>query len=666
LTMTGKLEPQRNLSWLAILLIACLSGCEDRSEPPPYYEILVLEGDAYERGYQHGEHFSSKIRSLYTVLLETSLLPYLNREQGDVMLFLEEYQKPEYQDGKFSYEMLLQSGKNLEEIMEETHPEYVEEMKGIADGSGIPYDQILVLNTFVDTMLAFRSVTLFIRQLQAPRILQVDFLGSLASDGIDNNGDGLTDEEDDGTVKEHLYRDVWSSEYAPRPYAAMVEVPTDARIRLILFDPPGLTGFKDPDGEQKEGEEQGMDPESIRLQLGSVVYTAEDDCIQTTTWGEGEDENGMEVIFTPPGGLPPAEEISLIVQAGNLSRIVTPPPVHARFMRDERIVFSTRGLGKRHYEIPNLGEWDGRNMPTALGFAVRESATPDRHIRMAHHFALLDSNTSHKHTVMLVHRPDDGKAHVTLGWAGLVWGFSGMNEDGLTYMVNYSDTLDNPFAGQVRLQVWMAKLLCTGIPVGIKGRRMLDRYSTVDQAEDMLRGEESTFGWNFLLGDARRNMAVVELDNNILDEDDGGALSYDPDASNPENLDANGRRFASVGPDDLRIASHFAKNVPDIDATILIFDVQPQRYWSSFYYRSLRTFFSLAERIESRYGHMDTDEIIGILRTPALVDLRDSMNAVVYEPEDLRLRFSMGQVPATDGEFIDFDLGAALTEGGSP
>ena len=34
------------------------------------------------------------------------------------------------------------------------------------------------------------------------------------------------------------------------------------------------------------------------------------------------------------------------------------------------------------------------------------------------------------------------------------------------------------------------------------------------------------------------------------------------------------------------------KNVPDIDATILIFDVQPQRYWSSFYYRSLRTFFS--------------------------------------------------------------------------
>jgi hypothetical protein len=38
-----------------------------------------------------------------------------------------------------------------------------------------------------------------------------------------------------------------------------------------------------------------------------------------------------------------------------------------------------------------------------------------------------------------------GKAHAVLGWAGVIFGFSGMNEDGLTFASNPSDSLDNPF-----------------------------------------------------------------------------------------------------------------------------------------------------------------------------------------------------------------------------
>ena len=116
----------------AILLLLATAGLVGpacgRAEQPPYAQVVVLEGDAYQRGLQHGRALSSRIRSLYTMLLETNLMPYLNREQDDVMNFLTVYQQPEYQEGRFSYRMLLESGQHLLEQLEQTHPEFVEEM----------------------------------------------------------------------------------------------------------------------------------------------------------------------------------------------------------------------------------------------------------------------------------------------------------------------------------------------------------------------------------------------------------------------------------------------------------------------------------------------------------------------------------------------------------
>ncbi len=647
-------------SFSVLFLVCFVSVSCQEAKQPPYTDVLVLTGSPYQQGFQHGKKLASKIRSLYTTLLETSLMPYLNREQGDVAAFLEEYQKDEYSNGNFSYEMMRRSGRNLFELLEKDHPEFADEMRGVADGSGMSLDKIIVMNTFADTMLAFRSVTFFIKQLQAPRIVQFDFVGSVDSDGVDNNGDGQTDEEDDGTIKRQLPDGSFDTQYQPRPVASMVEVPTDASIRMYLYDPPGLSGFKDPNGEQKPGEEQGMDPESIRIQLDDHLYTYGDPSISTSVWGE--DGMGLEVIFTPPDGLPEASVVSLIIQAGNLSRIENPPPVHARFMRDERIVFSTVGYGKKAHEIPNLGSWDGRSMPTSLGFGVRASASLYGAVRLAQHFALLDSNTSHKHTVVLVHKPDNGKVHVTIGWAGIIWGFSGMNEDGLVFMANPSDTLDNPLAGQVKRQVWLAKLLLDGTPIGLSGRDLLENCSNVDDASQTLRADGSTFGWNVILGDKTGELRAVEMDSNILNEDDGGFFQFEPDPSNAQNLDKYGQAFASVGPDDIRMTMHFVKNVPDIDSKILIFDVQPQYFWTSFYYRSLRTWNLLGRKIRQNYGKMDLKGVIDILKSPELIDQNDSMNAVVYEPQKGTLHYAMGQEPATDGEFVTMDLKAVDDE----
>jgi hypothetical protein len=138
-----------------------------------------------------------------------------------------------------------------------------------------------------------------------------------------------------------------------------------------------------------------------------------------------------------------------------------------------------------------------------------------------------------------------------------------------------------------------------------------------------------------------------------------------PDATDPGNLDAHGRPLASVGPDDLRMSVHWLKNREDFADQILGYTLRPQRYWTSYYFRSVRSFHLLGDALLAQYGTLDVPAAQALLAQDPLVDPRDSMNAVVLEPEARRLHFAMGQEPATAGPFIPFDLGAFL-QGGTP
>ncbi|RME19263.1 MAG: hypothetical protein D6806_18645 [Deltaproteobacteria bacterium] len=626
----------------AMTAAAWLYGC-GRAQPPPYAEQVFLEGDAYQRGYQHGRLLESKIRSLYTMLLETNLMPYLNREQADIMSFLVNYQQPEYQNGQFSYRMMLESGQHLLETLEREYPQLVDEMRGIADGAGVPFEQILIMNTFVDTMLAFRSVTFFIRQLQSPRIEQMEILAALDSDGIDNNGDGSVDDGADSIAMSDRGGQ-WHAGYQPRPYAQFVEVPPEAAFRFLFYDPPGIGGFGGPDDEPKEGDVQGMDPESVRIQLDGELFLASDPEIETEL--SGENGEYLEVVFKPPVPLEPASVHTLVVSAHNRSKIVTPPPEHPRVMRDERIVFTTAGYGLAANAVKNVGTWDERSTPSALVFGLKGQATADRSPLLAHHFVLLDANIVHKHTVLFHHRTESGREFAVIGWAGLLWGFSGMNEDGLSIAFNPSDTLDNPLAGQVRKDLMYAKLLLEGIPMGMQLRLALERASSVEEAIELMRTWPATFGWNMVLADAQGDLRALERDSNILSDSDGGFIEIEP-----------GSTAASAGPADLRLGMHFSVNVPDIDTQLLIFDVQPQSWWSSFWYRSLRTVYLLDRRMMAGYGSFTADNVVKLLKDAQLTGSPESMNAVVFEPARRVLHYAMGTVPAPEGDFVTYSLG---------
>lgn len=609
--------------WVAAALGGILgTGCEV-AKPPSHWRRIELVGAPYERGYQHGQRFASDVRRLYTKLLTTSIIPYVSRERNTIADYLLEYQDARYDGDQFAYLVFLESGQHLEQYLP---PDYVDEMHGIADGAGIEYEKILILNTFFDTLMAFRALSFYLRLRQGPQTIRVAVSGA-DSDGADNNGDGQVDEPGEGTLEP----------FEPSGWVNLAEIDPDSSITVWL--------------EAKEG----VDPASIRLQTETRVYTVDDPELDAQVYGDNDE--GLAVTFLPVEGFPAASYVPLIVSAGDQTWNEDPPPAHEHTMRDVRLAFTTRGFGALPQDVPSRSFDDGRSQPPAMAFAVRGSATVGGVPLLGQHFSLLDSNTSHEHCVIFLHRPDKGRAHVTVGWTGGIIGFSGMNEDGLAYVVNYSDTLDNPLVGEFRDQLIAAKMLSSGMVIGILGREMLRTCSTTAEAIQFLRETPMTFGWNFLLTDATGDMALVEVDSNI-DDDATSFHVVTPDTSDASNLDDFGRPLSSVGPDDLRTTVHFRANREDIHLSIFGYELVPQYQWSTYWYRSQRSFHLLGDAISEHYGAFDVATMEQVLSIDELVDQRDSMNAVVFDPVHQKIYVAFGQVPATDGPFIPFDLQA--------
>ena len=745
---------------LGLSAVLALGGCALPEEPPTAH-VVVLSGTPYERGFQHGARFSAHIRSLYTRLLTASILPFLNREQINIAPILLVYNGPDYRSGQFSDRLLLESGRHLFDNY--IPAELQEEMRGVADGAELPLDQIIVLNTFVDTMLAFRSVVAFIQHIQTPLLVEVELQGGLQSDGVDNNVDGQTDEPGEGLV----------GPYAALPHALMLEVPTDASVRMLLEDPAfeGLacvdprnvepatdlavaarcvhaecvapecagrallgrecfTGLAndclDPrlhaecfDPTCVDAADPGcVDVESVRIRLDGQLFVTGDEGLTVRRLPLPEDpeaepstqppyrmpdcQGQVEVVLRPPGGLPPAALVHLDLEVADRSPIYSPTPYHQRPMRPERLAFTTAGYhartgdGERRTAVPNRGVPDPAAQPPSLSFAARRSATADGTPLLAHHFALLDTGIVHEHAAVFVHEPEQGQTHAVVGWTGIIWGFAGMNAAGLAYSANGADTLDNPLIGGMLEDILLPenllilleepnlagltkvlaerRLLATGMPVGLAGRMLLTHGETVTDGLQTLYDSGRTFGWTYLLADASGELAAVEVDGAVQtwlsdDEepsatprDEDGFLMIRPGSDDPPDLTPDGRPWASSGPDDLRTASHFHKNLDDMRPIGLmgIFSPRRQPEWAMNYFRSVRADALLAEAVAARLGRLDVATAIEILRMPELVDERDSMNAVVFEPAAARLHWAAGGVPATDQPFRTLDLHAPV------
>lgn len=611
-----------------------LASCA--SEPPARYEVLRLSGTPYQRGLQHGKKLSSKIKSFYTTMLATSLLPYLNRERAGIAAYLTSYAGEAYGNGQFSLKLLRESAVELEKSIPQR---YLDEMHGVADGSGVPYIDVLVLNTFFDSVLGARAITYFLQQMDAPQLKVVEVLAPiLLSDGIDNNSDGKTDESGEGRL----------DPYQSSATASLVGIPLDAHFRFVLQNP------------------QGVDAKSVRVMLGTQLFTAGSPALTLTAIGPPGEQSQtvLQVDLVPPTPLPAAAPVSMSVQASGIKIITDTPPDHPRTLRNEQMTFGTAGLVSQTFELVNRGVQDSRTQPPSIGFALRGTATKNGKPLLAHHFSLLDAGTSHKHTVIQIHHPESGPDFMFPGWAGIVWGLSGINAQGVSFAVNMSDTLNNPLVGRVKAALFDpdvglegARLLSSGLPVGFVGRTVLENAKTSAEAQAQIQAAAQTFGWMYLVADKAGDIVLVETNSNILGALDAPA-SYTPDPDQAGNTDSHGRPWASVGPDDLRMSVQFRKLADDLTLNLVAFKLKPQRFWTSYFFTANRAFATLGDAISANYGQFDIQRAITVLRQDGLYDHNDSMNAAIYEPATRTMRAATGLVPATAAPFDAFQLAA--------
>jgi hypothetical protein len=595
------------------LLVVSLIGCAPL-EKPPTRETIEVRGTPYDRGLSHGTQLRSKIRSFYTTLLTNSLFPYLSREQPDLASFLPEYSSERYQNGNFAYELLLESAKNVERSLNRATRD---ELRGIADGSGLTYDQVLVLNTFFDTVLAVRGVALAIRLSRAPQIKSLEFVGA-ASDGVDNDEDGVIDGSGEGRFEP----------YVPQLFGLGVELSPTNGVKVVLT------------------EVDGVDQNTVRLFVDNQLYTASNPEVTFNEVSATE----LEVTWTPSTPLPMAATTTFVIGGGDKLILTNPPPSRASFMRDEEISFTTRGAGLTRRDVRRVELTDGRTRPPPVALGVKGSMTVGGAPFIAHHFSLLDANTAHKHTAVIRHVPETGPSFVTVGWAGIVYGLSGMNDRGFGYACNPSDTLDNSVVGSVldnALDLSKAKLLAEGLPIGFLGRKLLAEATDAASARELTLASSRVYGWTCVLADKQGGLEAVEIDSDVFKSGDRGNAPF-----SSSELDPLGRRWAGTSDDELVLGSNYVKNVPDIASlTVAGQRIIPQRQWSGFFYRSRRVADGVQGDLRAARGSIDAEFLQTLLSKPRYVDQSDSMNAVVLDLAKGEVRSAIGQVPATNGPF---------------
>jgi hypothetical protein len=319
-------------------------------------------------------------------------------------------------------------------------------------------------------------------------------------------------------------------------------------------------------------------------------------------------------------------------------------------MRDNEIVFTTRGAGLDRRDVRRPAITDGRTRPPPVAIGVKGSRAAGGQPLLAHHFSLLDANTAHKHTLVLRHVPETGPAYVTVGWAGIVYGLTGLSDRGLGYACNPSDTLDSSVVGSVLdsvADISKAKLTGRGMPIGFVMRRILEQATDVASAQEIVSNVQHVYGWTCVLMDEAGGMAALEVDSDVFRSGNGGVLFYTPD-----ERDADGRRYGSLTDDDVVVGSSYVKNVPDI-ATLSIAGqrIVPQAQWSGFFFRSRRVIHGVQERLAQRAAPADVEWLEALIGDPQFVDQSDSMTATVLDLKGRRVHSALGAVPATKMPF---------------
>jgi hypothetical protein len=118
------------------LLLIGIFSCKTKTDPVPvvYFPVLEVSGSHYEIGKAVGETFQYQITEAF------------NRSE-EIYSYLEEFID---QDTMLYYHSFLDKVQN-------TYPQFIEELHGMADGSGLPFKKFMIYSTFSEYVALLQS-----------------------------------------------------------------------------------------------------------------------------------------------------------------------------------------------------------------------------------------------------------------------------------------------------------------------------------------------------------------------------------------------------------------------------------------------------------------------------------------------------------------------------
>ena len=278
-----------------------------------------------------------------------------------------------------------------------------------------------------------------------------------------------------------------------------------------------------------------------------------------------------------------------------------------------RELYRFNAIPDRTYSCSNFAAW---------GHATAEG-------RMIH-LRNLDWNISahvQDHATIFVVHPTGQHAFINVAWAGFIGVMTGINDQHISIGQVGAETTDASFQG---------------MPIQFVIRRVLERATTVDEAETIIRDMPRTVGINYVIADAKHQQAIVlETTRRHVrrfreDDPQEHAVSY----ARPM-VDAVFRADAAIDPDirERQLASHGNPHRKGLE----------EPGGSAYDIRYLGQYAGLM----AYYGHLDVAATQAIARAVAPAS---NIQSVIFAWPELWVANAEGILPAAQTPYHRLDI----------
>jgi hypothetical protein len=274
-----------------------------------------------------------------------------------------------------------------------------------------------------------------------------------------------------------------------------------------------------------------------------------------------------------------------------------------------------------------------------IGITVQNEATFDHslyHVRVLDYGAIQGLQHS---AILMVVKPEDKHAFVSVGYAGFIGSVTGMNEKKIAMGEIGGDGYG----------YW------NGIPMAFLIREVLEKSGTLEEAKELLKSSPRTCEYYYVLSDGNQEKAVgvYATASQIQFIEPGSSYALMAPHGLPKNYGEN-------GVDDKFFMSSFAPSQSEFQFRvhneagnlIALFNHQPEHciVLRGFGYPERYTI--VAERIRDLYGKIDAEHLQDIIKAPATNET--NLHNAIFRPSTLDLWVSHAGIDGTPASELPY------------